>query len=228
MSRLAFTPTAVSLRQVLAQGRFYEAITNREIAGFAASLSYSHADGEGIFDTRLAIKPAGYFALSLDPSSTMPNFSAYDSITLTLTLTKQPSTASITAQKDVASAQLALVEQEYSVNKQTLKLLRVSGAPFVFDDIAVEPEPFLLDGLLLRDNDPEDPVGGVAVTVVGFDEIQVKNTDSEGRFRIATLPISETVTLQFTDADNTIVTKQTLRPAWGHGSMSKTFSLPSS
>ncbi len=82
---------------------------------------------------------------------------------------------------------------------------------------------------LLSGNNPETPASGVAVAIiVGFDEIQVADTDSEGRFRIAALPISETVTLQFTDPDNTIVTKQTLRPAWGNGSMTKTFSLPSS
>ncbi len=145
MSRLALDPTAVSMRQVFAQGRFYEAITNRAIVGFHAALSYSHAGGEGVFDTALTIKPGGYFALILDPCSIMPNFSMYDRVTLTLTLTRHPSAAS-TAQINVDSAQLALVKQKYL----KLELLRVSGAPFVFDIPPVKPEPIRLDGPLVK------------------------------------------------------------------------------
>lgn len=222
MSRLALASTTVPIRQVLAQGRFYESITNRGMAGFHATLGYSHAGGEGIFRTAQTILPEGYFALHLDPGNTMPNLSQVDSVTLILTLIRA-SAAPVIAQVNVDGADLSLEEQEHTVNNQLVRVHRISGAPFVFD-MPVEPKPILLDGLLLRNSNPEEPAGDVEVSVLGITETVV--TNPEGRFRITTLPISETVTLQFDD--NGTVYKRTLRPAWGNGSMTQTFSLPSS
>ncbi len=225
MSRLAFAPAAVSMRQVLAQGRFYEAITNRAIVDFDATLSYSHADGKGVFRTAQAILPQGYFALHFDPSSAMPDLSKVGTVTLTLTLVHASAAPVSAHSQDVDAADLSLEEHEHIINNQLVKVLRVSAAPFVFD-IAIEPQPILLDGLLLHNHDPEEPAVGVAVTILGYDAIKIKNTDDEGRFRITALPISETVTLQFND--NGTLSQRTVRPAWGNGSMAQTFSLPSS
>lgn len=225
MNQLAPDPTAVSMRQVLAQGRFYEAITNRGFVGFHATLSYSHAAGEGVFVTTQTILREGYFALHFDPSSAMPDFSQVASVTLTLTLVHASAAPVIAHIEDVDVADLSLEQQQHTINNQLITVSRVSGAPFVFN-ISIEPQPILLDGLLLHNHDPEEPAVGVAVTILGDAGITIKNTDDEGRFRITALPISETVTLQFND--NGTLSQRTVRPAWGNGSMAQTFSLPSS
>lgn len=224
MSRQVLSTTDMSTRQVLAQGRCYEKITHRPIMDFAAVLSYRHSGGEGTYHTALALRSAGYFALHLDPSSTLPDLPDHADITLTLTL-MHALFPPVTAQINVPSAALAVVEKKFSENDQAFKVPWIAGAPFIFD-MAIAPTPILLDGLLLRNNDPDDPAAGVAVSIEGFAGYEVQDTDSEGRFRITALPISETVTLQFSDKGN--VTRRTLRPAWGSGSMAKTFSIASS
>lgn len=221
MSRLAFASATVPMRQLLAQGRFFETITNRGIVRFNATLGYSYAGGEGTFRAAQSVLPGGYFALHLDPGRTMRDLSGVGTVTLTLTLTRA-SAAPMTAQVDVDGAGLAVVEQTRTVDSQPVKVYRIAGAPFVFD-LSVSPKPVLLDGLLLRHNDPADPADGVGVSASGIPD--VVTTDFEGRFRIPALPLSETVTLRFDDGGT--VTERALRPAWGDGPMTRTFSLPS-
>nr|WP_298248535.1 hypothetical protein [uncultured Halomonas sp.] len=220
MTQLALASKIVPMRQVLVRGRFYETLTNRGIMGFNATLDYSHAWDKGTFRTAQTVLPGGYFALHLDPGRTMPDLTGVDSVTLILKLTRA-SAPPITAQADVDGAALAITEQIRSVGSQPVKVHRIEGAPFAFE-LSVPPAPMLLDGLLLRDNDPADPAAGVTVSASGIPDVI---TDSEGRFRIPALPFSESLPLRFDDGGT--VSERTLRPTWGDGPMARTFSLPS-
>jgi hypothetical protein len=222
MSALAFASTLIGQRQTLATGRFFERLTERAITGFDAHLGFAHAGATGVFATTLATRPGGWFGLHLDPGRDMPDLAGAGAVTLTLTVTRaRPPAAPITRTLVVTGADLAVVEVQRMVDGQALTVQRISAAPFRFE-IALDPAPVLLDGLVLRGGDPADPAAGVTVRIAGLPDAV---TDAEGRFRIPALPISDSVTLAF-DAGGT-VTEHDLRPAWGTGAMTATFAIPS-
>lgn len=220
MTGLAFPSRRVGLRQALVTGRAWERFTERGLPVHEAQLRGSHAGGGAVFRTGLTLRPGGWFALHLDPARDMPDLAAAGAVTLTLTL-RARGLAPVERSLNVTGADLALVEVPLLVAGQALTAERVAGAPFAFS-VAVDPPPLLLEGLVLRDHDPAEPAAGVAVRANGADAAV---TDAEGRFRIAALPLAESVTLDFDDTAAT--TTHVLRPDWGRRVLSATFSIPS-
>ncbi|TJZ91291.1 hypothetical protein FA743_12270 [Paracoccus gahaiensis] len=217
---LAFASRRLGQRQVLARGRLFERLTERSFPRFDARLSYTFGTNRGTFPTVLTIRPGGWFALHLDPSRDMPDLSAAGPVRLTLTLTR-PGDPPLDATLDVPGANLAVVEVPRPVAGQALTTLRVAGAPFSFE-VGVDPTPVLLDGLVLRDSDQAAPAAGVILRIAFLPD---RLTDAQGRFRIPALPVAEAVTLSFDEGGR--ITDHILRPLWGGGAMTRTFSIPS-
>lgn len=217
---LAFASPRIGQRQVLARGRLFERLTERGFPRFDARLSYAFGTHRGTFPTVLTIRPGGWFALHLDPARDMPDLSGAGPVRLTLRL-ERPNDPPLDATLDVPGADLAVVEVPRSVDGKSLTTMRVAGAPFSFE-IAVDPAPLLLDGLVLRDSDQAAPVAGLTISVATLPD---RVTDAQGRFRILALPVAEIVTLSFDEGGR--ITDHTLCPLWGGGAMTRTFSIPS-
>lgn len=220
MPALRLPETRIDLRQGLAAGRFSEAITERPIEGFTATLDYAHAGGGGTFAAVLAIKPGGWFTLHLHPDRDMPDLSGAGTVTLTLRFSREGQ-PDVTVAQDVPGAELALVETTLTVAGQEVTAHRIAAAPFAFA-AEVQPRAVLLDGLVLFDDDPETPAAGVTITAAPAAPVAA---DGEGRFRIPALPVAESVTLAFDDGGD--VTERTLRPDYARPAMTVTFSIPS-
>lgn len=217
---VVFASVRPGQRQVLAQGRLSERLTGRGLAGFDARLDYAHAGGRGRFPAVLAVRSGGWFALHLDPSRDMPALAGAGPVRLTLHVMR-PGTPPHDVVLDVDGAGLAVTETEQIVAGQAMRVARIADAPFEFD-IAFDPAPVLLDGLVLFDGDPEMPAAGVTVTIATLPD---RVTDAGGRFRVPALPLAQEITLSF-ELGGTPA-HHSLRPAWGAGTMTRTFPIPS-
>jgi hypothetical protein len=211
---------SVGLRQNLVAGRFSEAITERPIETFTASLSYAQNGVEGSFATRLLRKPGGYFALHHTPDRETPSLNGADPVTLVLALLR-PDQPPLQLARDVPGSDLAIVGDQIGIGNQRKNVARLAGAPFTFV-ATVPPAPVMLNGLVLFDGDPEVPATAIAVRAGALPAV---TTDPTGRFRIPALPVAETVTLTFDDG--TTQTERLIRPDYAAAQMTTTFSIPS-
>ena len=220
MTTLRFADTHLGLRQSIATGRFYEAFTERGFGDFSATLAWSHAGAAGVFRTALLKKHSGYFALQLNPQTDMPDLSSAGAVDLTLTL-ERPGEPPIDGVVSVTGAQLAVVEDNVNVGEASVTVLRIAAAPFAFE-IALQPDPVLLDGLVLFDNDPETPAANVSVSATGMPTV---NTGPDGRFRVRALPVDLSIMLTFDDGSNETLIP--IFPDYTHATMNAVFSIPS-
>jgi hypothetical protein len=190
-----FAPTPLSARQVLLRGQVREAVTGRAFDGFAAALSYSNGAGQGRLPARLEIKPAGYYALHLDPARDLQDLSADGPVTLTLTVTIA-GRAPLVQSQIIAAAEFQRVVRPVKVGTQTLETQVLAGAPFLFD-VTVPARAVGLRGIVLEKHDPEAPLAGVKIRAGTAPQV---TTAADGRFAIPDLPITETVSIELEGA----------------------------
>jgi len=207
--------------QVIVMGRLREDITDRGLEGFSASLSFTHADQPSLpLAARLNLGSEGYFAFHMVPAAEMPPFPV--DATVTLTVDFEPAAhPAFSVSKEIAGAELALVDQPVSVAGQDVSMRIIAGAPFDFS-ASVSPEPVALKGTVLRDFDPTAPAEDVTVQA---DAGPAVTTDAAGRFFMPQLPLAAVTVLTLTD--QAVETTRTYRPDFSQPVNNVTLSLES-
>jgi hypothetical protein len=190
---LVLPETRLSIRQAFGTGQLTEEITGRAFDNFGVTVSYSHAGGSGLLPLTLQKKPGGFFALQFQPERAMPDFSAQTDVSLIATIAIQGKAPFDVAQT-VTSTDLALTETASSVGGTPVTYRRVIGAPFDFS-AQVAPRAVALQGIVLRDYDPADPISNVTVTTTPAAPGGAVISDADGIFFIPALPVVEAIDL---------------------------------
>ncbi len=190
---MILSATQLSMRQALGTGQLTEEVTGRAVDNFEISMTYQHADGSGHLPVTLQKKAGGFFALQFSPERAMPDFSAQTDVILTAIIAVQDR-APIEVPRTVSAADLALTQTVAKVGGTPIEYRRVAGAPFDFS-AQVAPLAVALRGVILRDHDPADPIGDVAVTTDPASPGGAVTSDNDGFFFIPSLPATAEITL---------------------------------
>jgi hypothetical protein len=216
---LHLADTHPAIRQNLATGRLSERITGRGLAVVSGSLSVQAEAGPLLpVAARCLVRTEGYFAFSILPERDMPDVSAAANVTLRAEL-HLSSRASIPTERTVPGSALALVDIPRIIAGQDVILRTVSGAPIDLS-IATDPAPVALQGIVLRNHDPAQPVAGVHVAAAPA----ATDTDVQGRFLLPALPLLAEVVLTLTEDGTT--TSHPFRIDYARPVNSATLSLP--
>lgn len=183
-------------QQALFTGQVVNALTGAGLTQYALEL-VMRLPGETAFrplPCQLVKSSAGYFAASgvavqalpqqLDPGDLIefrfivasPGFSEQQ-------ITANVSAASITATETAST----LAGHEVT--------LQIINAPVLHQIIALQPVAVGLQGMTIEDNDPSAPLNGVSVQVIEPVILPPVVSDTQGRFRIPSLPIAHSVVL---------------------------------
>jgi hypothetical protein len=201
------TPVAdgvVGTRQVLARGRVADALSGRGLPRPEVTLRFRHSGGSGVLPTTLALRADGWFALHVSPAD-VPDLGGSGPITVTARITvagREP----VELERVVDGARFARTTIAVDVLGTTSSAEVLAGPPLDLV-VAIPPRPVALQGVVLRDHDPERPAAGVQVRADDGPDV---TTDAAGRFVLAELPVAETVTL--TVAENGQESSTPFRP----------------
>lgn len=199
---LLLAETRLAIRQAFGTGQLTEMITGRAYDNFGITMAYSHAGGSGRLPLTLQKKPGGFFALQFPPERAIPDFSGQTDVTLTATITIQGK-APFDVVQTVSTTDLALTETASSVGGTPVTYRRISGAPFDFS-AQVAPPAVALQGIVVRDHDPANPISNVTITTTPAAPGGAVTSDADGIFFIPALPVAEAITLDL-DEDGTPV-----------------------
>ena len=187
-----------AIRQNLATGRVSERITGRGLAVASAALSMQADAGPRLpLAARFLARAEGYFAFSILPERDMPDVSAATNVALRAEFHLGPD-APILTERTVAGSAFALEDTPRTIAGQQVILRTVAGAPI---DLSVDtdPTPVALQGIVLRDHDPAQPVAQVQVAAGPTNAL----TDAQGRFFLPALPLLAEVVLDLTENGTT-------------------------
>lgn len=185
----------VPLRQVLVRGRIADQVTGRGLRPAAVLLAFRQAARTGVLPCALTVAADGWYALHLAPAVQLPVLPSAGTVTLTARITvtgREP----VEVSRDVAGADLAVVDVPVEIDGAECVVTRVTRAPFELSAV-LAPPPVALDGIVLRDHDPDRPAAGVTVRVEGAGT--GVTTDAGGRFFLSPLPAAAGVLLHLTD-----------------------------
>lgn len=207
------------VRQNLAVGRVSERITERGLAVLSATLSLQAGAGPVVpLAARFLTRPEGYFAFNILPERDMPDVSGAADVVLRAEFQIAEGTPVI-AERTVAGSALALTDSPRTVAGQNVTVRSVAGAP-VDLSVAADPAPVALQGIVLRGNDPAQPVAGAGVAAGPAQSV----TDAQGRFFLPALPLAAQVELAVTD--NATTTTHAFRIDYERPVNSVVLSLP--
>jgi hypothetical protein len=214
-----FADTRLPVRQNLAVGRVSENITRRGLAARSATLSAQATAGPLVpLAARFLTRAEGYFAFSILPGSDMPDFSAAANVTLRAEF-RFAARPPILAERTVAGSVLALADTVRSIAGQDVTVRTVTGAPIDLS-VAADPAPVALQGIVLREHDPAQPLEGITVAAGPAQTA----TDAQGRFFLPALPLVAEVVLDLTE--NGTTTHHPFRIDYERPVNSATLSLP--
>lgn len=108
----------------------------------------------------------------------------------------------------IPAADFTPTSRQVTVMGQQITQTHLKGAPFEAD-LRLMPRPVRLAGLVLRDNDPQDPVVGAQVTI-DQDAGTAVATDPAGRFLIPSLPLRRVVTVTATESGASVSAPHTI------------------
>jgi hypothetical protein len=190
----------ISAAQAVVCGRVFDSISGSGLADFDVTLSYTHLGGpgrppgSGMLPVRLAHRADGWFVLYLVDARQMPDLTEPATVTLTARVTT-PGRAAVEHSRGVPGAHLAVVETTIEVGGVPVVVPGLPEAPWSFS-VPVAPRPVSIDGVVLREHDPDTPVAGVSITSTGTAPVV---SDATGRFFIPSLPVLAEVTLTLTE-----------------------------
>jgi hypothetical protein len=216
---LHLADTRPAIRQNLATGRVSERITGRGLAVVSATLFAQALPGPlMLLAARFLARKEGYFAFSIQPERDMPDLSGAANVVVRAEF-HFASRAPLLAERTVAGSVLALEDSPRSIAGQEVTLRTVTGAPIDLS-VAADPAPVGLQGIVLRDHDPAQPVAGVGVAAGSA----LTLTDPQGRFFLPALPLLVEVVLNLTE--NGTTTSHPFRIDYARPVNSATLSLP--
>ena len=172
-----------ALRQVLVKGRVSETLTGRGLSQFDLMLDLIRGSGTHQLPVEPAIKPQGYFGLSMSGPGSDMVLPAAEPVTLRLSVTL-PDGRARSVEIALTGADLTPVNQPFSIGGGTQTALTVPAAP-VRLDCAFDPLPVTLFGTVIANNDPAVPVAGATITAGTLSD----TSDARGNFRLGPLPL---------------------------------------
>ena len=95
----------------------------------------------------------------------------------------------VTAEATVAltAAQFSRVTATQTIRGVAVAVSRLAGAPVILD-IALQPRPVMLAGLVIDNHDTASPMAGVSIAIAG--SAATATSDARGRFRIDAPPLA--------------------------------------
>ena len=188
--------------QALITGRLTNALTGAGIRPDTLQLSLRLTAEQPFSPLAAAVQFSanGYFAVAGIASAVLPQHLAPDS---QAQLQYQISASGYSMLQDSVmlsqSAVTALTSTEQLAG-YSLPVSRIA-APAVHLSLALQPSPVGLSGVVIEDNDLAVPLSGVSLQIVAPEVLPAVLSDAQGRFRIAALPLTSTVTLQISRGD---------------------------
>lgn len=195
----------VLVRQAIITGRVSDALTG-EALKIQPSLTLSwRIDDSSEFRAvaaPLRIKPCADFAFYGIPELFFPELEEGQSLQCCLGVQAegyQDATATFTLNRSQVSP--AAITETYSGFTAALSKLDV---PVRIENIALQPRPVNLAGLVVEDNDIATPVSGASISITTPAGGGTATTDAQGCFRIDNLPVVAKVTVQVSSEGNSI------------------------
>lgn len=192
----------LAVRQNLATGRIGERITGRGLDVVSASLSARI--GAGPFRpiaARFMRRAEGYFAFNLQPARDMPDFSAALDVTLRAEF-QRDGNGPIVIERTVQGSDLTLRDNVRDIAGRQVIVRTIAGAP-VDLSITTDPAAVALQGIVLRNHDPSQPLADIGVMAGAA----AATTNAQGRFFLPALPLLATVVIELTE-DSTVTNHQ--------------------
>lgn len=185
---------AAPTRQAVLTGRVFERLSERDVTGLTARLLLVASGGaRRPLPARFVLRPGGWFAFFLDPGRDLATFQDADAAALRVEFAA-PGRPDQAQEVPVVAADLRPVAATVTIGGQPVPIRRLAAraptlsAPF-------DPAAVALEGVILREGDPEDPASGAQAAIGALSAV----ADAAGRFRLAPLPLSAEVALTVTD-----------------------------
>lgn len=167
---LVFSPSRTTpMRQTVVTGRVSDAVSGLGAQLVSADLAFSYTLGgtphAGRIPTKLHVKPAGFYALALEPGMEWPDFPSGITVTLTVSI-KTADGTELSTTIDQPADDLALESRALTLDGMTLQTERIKAAPFDAS-FKLTPDPILLRADVLFDADPDTPVPDATIRLDG-------------------------------------------------------------
>lgn len=186
---------------VLLRGRISNGLTSAGLDGVALVIEYRQ-DGSAwlplLFEIR--IRAGGWYAVGASEQELGARLALARATDFRLSATHSQFQAGM-AEVSLSAADMTFAAQNVTVSGKVVVLKRLAGAPLSLD-LALLPNPVMLSGRVLSDNQPDAPVAGADVTITGAGGSTVA-TDANGRFRFDVIPMAQVLTLEITDGART-------------------------
>lgn len=198
----------VIVAQALISGRVLDQVQNLPLSrGLTLSLWYRPApegDAEGgeyrPTGFYKKVTSDGYFCFSASGGSVFGDRSPMPDMQFRLDA-EAPGYQPLSHNFELASGQLTSTDADLDLAGESREVTRIAGP---FDDLTLElsPKPLRLTGQVLRDGDPETPLGNAEVTVSAPETRPTVTTDDRGFFAIDNLPLAREITLTLSDGSD--------------------------
>ena len=198
-----------SVQQALVVGQVVNGLTGDAISSlFSIDLDMRIAGETEFmpFPVEAKIISAGFFSFPATAERVLPQLiTPADTLEFRFTVIA-PGFTSFEEIVAVSAASITPVETTLDIAGHSLDVSLVS-APILQRTLMLTPQAVGLRGMVIDDNDPDSPLAGVSVQVVAPEAGEVVLSDVQGRYRIDSLPVAESVTLQVeVDDDLTDIT----------------------
>lgn len=179
------------LRQAIVTGRIAERVTERPLNVSAARLQILQDGAPRDIPATFGHRAGGWFTmLPRGDDLPAPAHDAALELRLTVTLADGRSGAGSVA---LNGADLARIPRDIASGGAIFTAQAIAGAPFAID-IAFDPAPVWLSGVVIGNSDPAIPVAGASINI---DKLTT-TTDASGRFRIGPLPVAPEIEILVT------------------------------
>jgi len=141
------------------------------------------------------ISAGGYFVFYANPVDVLPlNLAVDDSVEIRIAINAPGYTS---AEEIVVVDGASITPSDVAVDMVgEVFELPLIDAPLLHRVISLQPVAVGVQGVVIEDNDLENPVAGASVQVIAPDVLPAVSTDSSGRYRIENLPVVESVTIR--------------------------------
>lgn len=198
---------SAAVQQAIIVGQVTNALTGEAIRvplGIEVAVRFPDTTQFRAFASPVSALAGGYFVIAGDPVSLLPHgLDPADALEFRFSVSAPGfSPLEQTASVSAADAMPSPLELELVGHRVTIDLI---SAPLLQQNLALTPLPVGLVGVVIDDHDPNVPVAGVSIQVIAPEIGSAVVTGADGRYRIDSLPIASSVTVQV-DADGDLTT----------------------
>lgn len=218
--------SGVLSRQALVVGRIHDALRGTAPADVASlTVAFRKGGGAGAFlpfPEAPRLLDGMYYACAGAPEAVLSDLGPADGLDLRVTV-EAPSYQAATVEATLPPTALGSVDEPATVGGIDTVLRRWPGLPAVVD-VPLQPLPVALEGRVIDDHDPAQPVVGATARVTAPESRGPVTTDARGAFRIENLPVALAVTVEIALGPRTLTAEVEVEPDVPMNQ--RTFSLP--